>query len=111
MCFQEAPTLTCVAGVRSCSLLCNIPPHQHRTKWLFCCYGTFWGGVVVIFAYGFVVFTRTAIIAFFKNVFKNSSLDFRERGKERERELEKYPLVASHMHPDRGSNLQPSCVP
>ena len=73
--------------------------------------GHFGGGVVVIFAYGFVVFTRTAIIAFFKNVFKNSSLDFRERGKERERELEKYPLVASHMHPDRGSNLQPSCVP
>ena len=38
-------------------------------------------------------------------------IDFRERGKEEEREGEKYQLVIFHMCPERGLNLQLSHVP
>ena len=47
--------------------------------------------------------------------FKNVFIDFRERGREGEREWnisvrEKHLLVASHTHPDQGSNPA-TCVP
>ena len=38
-------------------------------------------------------------------------IDFREKGREGEREVEKYQSVASHMCPDLGPNPQPTHLP